>query len=65
MTTRCMWEGCTATTAHPEIDGWTYLLDWGHGIKDGIYCPTHAAAIEKVRSEGGLDDPENDAAPVS
>jgi hypothetical protein len=61
MTAKCTWEGCPATTERPALDGWTYLSDYGPGIKDGIYCPAHAAAIEAVRSEGGLDEPENDA----
>lgn len=63
MTARCTWQGCAATTERPALDGWTYLADRGHGIRDGIYCPAHAAAIEAVESEGGLDDPDNDTPP--
>jgi hypothetical protein len=64
--TKCTWIGCPATTERPALDGWTYLTDWGHGIKDDglYYCPAHAAALEAILREGGLDDPENDAEPT-
>ena len=63
MTTKCTYDGCPATTERPALDGWTYHSDWGHAIKGGLYCPAHAAAIETVLREGGLDEPENDLPP--
>ena len=32
-----------ATSEHPDADGWRYLGDWGHGIKDGWYRRAHDA----------------------
>jgi hypothetical protein len=58
-TKTCAFEDCTATTERPAADGWTYLTDWP-GVKDGLYCPAHAAALEAILIEGGLEDPEND-----
>jgi hypothetical protein len=51
--TACAWRDCPATTKAPAADGWTHLSDWGLGIRDGIYCPAHAAAIEAEFGEGG------------
>jgi hypothetical protein len=42
MKTKCAFEGCTATTEHPGIDGWAWLADWPVG------CPT-AATVRVTR----------------
>lgn len=57
MTVKCAWAGCLATADRPAPAGWVWLAEWGPGIPDGFYCPDHAAAIEAVREQGGLDDP--------
>jgi hypothetical protein len=62
---RCTFEGCRKTVEYPQNfalppKGWSYLVDWGPGIQDGLYCKEHADALEAVLMQGGLDDPEND-----
>jgi hypothetical protein len=57
---KCRFEGCTATTERPGIDKWAWLSGYPVGVPDGFYCPRHAAAIEELLVEGGLDDPESD-----
>jgi hypothetical protein len=45
---------CRKTTEQPFIDGWTNG-NWGPLYPDGYYCPAHAAALNQVDEEGGLD----------
>jgi hypothetical protein len=59
-TVRCCFDGCRATSEHPLTDGWTNIVDWGHGIADGFYCRAHADALNQVCMRGGFEDPEND-----
>jgi hypothetical protein len=49
---RCTWNGCALITERPARERWTHLSQWGHGIRDGYYCPAHTAAI--------IDDPDNE-----
>jgi hypothetical protein len=55
----CSFDGCSAKSNQPTLDGWTQITGW-RGVKSGVYCPNHAAALEAVCTEGGIEDPEND-----
>jgi hypothetical protein len=58
---RCTYPGCATETERPAIDGWTWFQNLkAPSLPDGLYCPAHAAAIEALINEGGLDDPDND-----
>jgi hypothetical protein len=54
---RCTYAGCTATSDRPGHPGWTYFSRW-RGIADGLYCPTHAEAIEPVVELGAVSEEE-------
>jgi hypothetical protein len=53
---KCSFDGCYARTERPYADGWSSLTNYGPGIRDGFYCREHAAAIERVLLDGGLDE---------
>jgi hypothetical protein len=58
--TRCRFEGCHRSTDHPHEGGWSFLCDWGPGVKDGFYCPTHGDALEALNLSGELEDVSSD-----
>jgi hypothetical protein len=43
---KCSWPECKAETETPGRDLWRLLADYPPPIADGLYCPTHADAIE-------------------
>ena len=45
---------CLKTTEHPFTDGWA-SGEWSRFYPPGYYCPAHAAALDEVEEEGGLD----------
>lgn len=51
---RCAFPGCCSTTRYPGGYLWENLSGLP-GLKDGLYCPAHAEAIEQVKKEGGFD----------
>lgn len=53
---RCSFAGCAAASATPMREGWRVFADW-FGLKDGLYCPAHAEAIEGIAQEGDWPDP--------
>jgi hypothetical protein len=58
---KCTFDGCNAThraVISPFLldDGWAWLEQWGPGIKDGIYCPAHVAALDAMLEDGSLKE---------
>jgi hypothetical protein len=45
---------CRQTTEQWFTDGWTNG-DWGPLYPAGYYCPRHAAALNRVKEQGGLE----------
>ena len=50
----CSFEGCPKSVERPAISGWTWLVAWGPGVRDGVYCETHARALEALHLSGEL-----------
>ena len=63
ITTRCTFEGCHRTTSDRHAPGWSFLTDFAPGIKDGLYCPQHVAALEALNMSGELDADLDDEEP--
>ena len=52
--TRCAFDGCHKTSVNPVEDGWSYLAEWGPGVRDGFYCKPHVDALEALLVSGEL-----------
>jgi hypothetical protein len=63
MITRCTFEGCHRTTSDRHAPGWSWLEFRAPGIKDGLYCPQHVAALEALEVLGELDADLDDEEP--
>ena len=53
----CSYKGCNRTTTQPADDGWRHLSvsGWGLAVKDGLYCPIHADALEGLQEHGAKE----------
>jgi hypothetical protein len=65
MSTRCTFEGCHRTMERPHTPGWSFFFaGFAPGIKEGLYCPQHVAAIGALYVSGGLDPDCDDEEPL-
>jgi hypothetical protein len=55
MIRRCTFEGCYRSTESPGKDEWSYLEDWGPGVRDGFYYKPHADALEELLMSGEIE----------
>jgi hypothetical protein len=63
MSTHCTFEGCHRTASDRHAPGWSWLEFSAPGIKEGLYCPQHVAALEALHMSGGLDADCDDEEP--
>jgi hypothetical protein len=55
MLRNCTFEGCPKTTENPT-GGWRHFIGWGPEARDGLYCRSHADALEAALLDDLIDE---------